>query len=260
VANAKVNGLLKYQVVAEFTDAEVSGDVAPNEKDRPGLWAAIHMIKSGEARRLVVTCPDRLARSVLLAELIHREVEAAGGVIEYMSGGREDTAEGRLLRQILQSVAEFERALIRSRTSAAMTRLKRANRCIYRAANVPYGWRLRVEPDCDCKKPAGCKVCRRIEPDPAEAAVIARALALHTEGKTPRQVCDVLRAEGFRYRSRRFYPCHISKEILNRALAGAAAEKIEKDSCLWCHCLSLYKYFYYKYKKTLYLFNLFLLN
>src|SRR5439155_25052748 len=79
---------------------------------------------------------------------------------------------GRLVIDVLMSVAEWERAAISGRTSLAL-RHKRARG--ERTGAVPLGFR--VGPDG-----------KRLEPDPNEQEAIARAQALSGQGLRPPEI------------------------------------------------------------------------
>ncbi len=71
---------------------------------------------------LVIARRDRLARDVLLAGWIEKEAARRGASIVSAAGegnGRADPS-ATLMRQIIDAFAEYERALIRSRTKAAL--------------------------------------------------------------------------------------------------------------------------------------------
>jgi DNA invertase Pin-like site-specific DNA recombinase len=92
----------------------------------------------------VVFKRDRLARNVFLAEQINRAVTRQGGRIEAVSGDIEgDGPEHVMVRQVLASIAEYERKMIGIRTSYAMKQHQRNGRRMGRYA--PYGYELAPE-------------------------------------------------------------------------------------------------------------------
>ena len=95
----------------------------PGLEDRPGLAAALTALRSVGAGVLAVARRDRLARDVALAAAIDRAVEHAGAKVRSADGaGDGDGPADRLLRGMLDLTAEYERALIRTRTRAASKR------------------------------------------------------------------------------------------------------------------------------------------
>ena len=127
-----------YQVAGHYDDKNVSGA----DEDRPKMWQAIDNLKKGGV--LLVMKLDRLARNVYLMELIRRAVTTAGATIEAVSGDVEGTGpEVTMIRQVLASIAEYERRIIALRTSYAMRYRQKQGQRMGRFA--PYG--LTLQPD-----------------------------------------------------------------------------------------------------------------
>ncbi len=169
-----------WRVAGEHQDDALSGD----DLDRPGLWAAVEELKKGDI--LLVSKLDRLARSVYLAVDLERQAEAAGARIVSVAG--EGTAtnnpDDQLIRGIVQLLAQYQKRAQAARTRAAMQRHQAGGRRMSRADRCPLGWR----PDPNDPK--------RMQKDPAEAAAIDRARALHSGGLSLRAICRQLAAEG----------------------------------------------------------------
>jgi DNA invertase Pin-like site-specific DNA recombinase len=171
-------------VAAWHQDLGVSGGAAL--EDRPGLMAAIESVRIEGAGLLVVSRRDRLARDVLTAALVERLCERAGARVVGADGtGNGEGPEAGLLRTLLDAFAQYERALIRGRTKAALAVLKSQGR---RTGGIPYGMR--------CED-------GRLVADPAEQAAVARARELRGEGRSLRRIARDLVEEGRRPRSGR---------------------------------------------------------
>lgn len=168
----------KVQIVAFVEDRGVSG--ATPVEDRPGLMQALFHIRAYRAGRLVVAKRDRLARDVVVAATIERLAMDAGATVHSADGvSAEDTPEGKLMRGLLDLFAQYERAVIRARTKAALeAKLRRGEYTGGRSA--PYGFTL----DAD----------RNLVPIPAEQKTIARARDLRT--LSLRKIAATLVAEG----------------------------------------------------------------
>ncbi len=95
-----------------------SGKSADNRLE---LQRAIEFVREGDV--LVVTKLDRLARSMGDLWIIVRELEAKGVAFKVLDQAGMDTsnATGKLLFNILGSIAEFERDLINARTAEGRT-------------------------------------------------------------------------------------------------------------------------------------------
>lgn len=165
-------------VVAWHTDKGVSG--GSNLGDRPALVAAVGELRAAGAGVLVVAKRDRLARDVYVAATIERAVSQCGARVIAADGtANGDTAADAFMRTILDGAAAYERALIRSRTRAALA-AKRAKG--ERVGTVPFGFEATED---------GALV-----PNAAEQAVIAEARALRASGLTVRAVAAALAAKG----------------------------------------------------------------
>ena len=122
-----------YTIGQIFHDPDVSGADEYREK----LWLAINTLKKGDV--LIVYKRDRLARNLFLSEQINRTVVQRGATIEAVSGDIPgNTPETQLIRQILASIAEYERRLIGIRTSHAMRYHQSKGRRM--GVACPYGW------------------------------------------------------------------------------------------------------------------------
>lgn len=171
---AEENGLT---VADAFHDEDVSGKDEYREK----LWQAISAVTKGGV--LLVYKRDRLARNVYLSEQINRAVEKKGGRIEAVSGDvRGDGPEHVMIRQVLASIAEYERKLIALRTKHAMLHHQKSGRLMSRFP--PYGWKM--DP---------VDKARMIE-DPAEQSAIAEIRVMCGEGRNPNEIARMLNEDG----------------------------------------------------------------
>jgi DNA invertase Pin-like site-specific DNA recombinase len=125
---------LGVTLIQTFSDAGVSGGL-PLEQ-RPALLAALDSIRAGDV--LLVAKRDRLGRDVLNVAMIERLVERRGARVVSAAGegSDDDSPTGKLMRQIIDAFAEYERAVIRARTKSAMGVAKRQGR---RVGHLPWG-------------------------------------------------------------------------------------------------------------------------
>jgi site-specific DNA recombinase len=123
---------LGWRVAVVVNDPDASG--ADEYRDR--LWQAIEKLRKGDT--LLVYKRDRLARNVYLSEQINRAVQSKQATIAAVAGDvAGDGPEHTMIRQVLAAVAEYERQMIRQRTSHAMRQHQRNGRRMGRFA--PYG-------------------------------------------------------------------------------------------------------------------------
>lgn len=166
-------------VASWHTDEDVSG--ASELGARPGLVAALGAIKANGAGLLVVAKRDRLARDVGVVCAIDRAVAKLGASIVSADGtGNGEGAAAEFMRTIIDGAAQYERALIRERTKAALG-VKRAKG--ERIGCIPFGYELGADG-------VRLQVCS------AEVRVIARARDLREGGASLRTVVATLAAEG----------------------------------------------------------------
>jgi DNA invertase Pin-like site-specific DNA recombinase len=87
---------------------------------RPGLAAAMEACRGGEADGLVVAKLDRLARSVIDFGEIVREAQRRYALLVLDPGIDTSSATGRLVANVLVSVAQWEAEIIGERTKDAL--------------------------------------------------------------------------------------------------------------------------------------------
>lgn len=174
---AKRNGVT---IVAWHTDQGISGGAELD--DRPALQSAIDSVEEHGAGSLVVAKRDRLARDVVLAALIERLAEKAGARVVSAAGegGDESDPSSMLMRRMVDAFAEYERALIRARTKAALAVKKAKGE---RTGTVRFGYRLAEDG-------------RALERDEREQSAMARARELRSQGVSIRGIVGKLADEG----------------------------------------------------------------
>lgn len=128
--------------MGEFRDEGVSG--TKDLDDREGLSDLLAWIRPNGVRVVLVERADRLARDLIVGELILNQFRELGVKVIAADSGTELTAGDDdptrvLIRQVLGAVAQFEKAVIVSKLKAARVRKRRATgRC---EGRKPYGTR-----------------------------------------------------------------------------------------------------------------------
>lgn len=119
---------------AEFRDEGLSGKT--ELEGRAGLSACLAYVREHKVDTVLVEDSTRLARDLIVAEVVIREFQRVGVRVISASGGVDLTAgddtnpTAKLIRQILAAVAEFDRCCITMRTRAARDRIrKETGRC-----------------------------------------------------------------------------------------------------------------------------------
>ncbi|HZO12106.1 MAG TPA: recombinase family protein [Polyangiaceae bacterium] len=171
----------------ELVAVEVDAGVSAKSLNRPALQAALQRLEGGEADGLLVAKLDRLTRSVRdLGWLV--EPERFGGRWALLSVADSiDTrsAAGRLVLNVLASVAQWEREATGERTRDALAHV-RAQGAVLGAA--PLGLRR-----AELRDGAGRLLVERHD---AELATVERIAELRAEGLPLRSIAAQLSAEG----------------------------------------------------------------
>lgn len=114
--------LPRFQIEMRCHLADVA---SASTTERPGLERALLALKLGEYDTLVVTKLDRLSRSVAdFAELCERAQTEGWAIIALDIGVDMTTATGKMVANILMSVAQWEREMIGQRTREALAAKK----------------------------------------------------------------------------------------------------------------------------------------
>jgi DNA invertase Pin-like site-specific DNA recombinase len=197
---AKTNGMI---VVDEFRDAGVSG--AKDLDSRPGLAALLDRIESNGVRVVLVENATRLARDLMVSEVILQQLTAVGCTVIAADSGTDLTADTddptrRLIRQVLGAVAEFDRRVTVLKLRAARERIRgRGKRC-------------------EGRKPFGSR--------PGEQQAIDRIRELYRKPHGHRRrslqaICEILNAEGVATRSGKPWHPQVLNRIVRRGFADA---------------------------------------
>lgn len=148
-----------------LADVVVESAVSGRSSKRAGLTEVLERVGRGDVQGVVVAKLDRLSRSVVDFGRILAWLDGVGGYLVALDLGVDtSTPSGRLVANVLASVAEWEADTISARTSAALAAKKERGEPIGRPA-VP-------------------------------AEVGERIRGLRASGATYRAICDTLNSEG----------------------------------------------------------------
>ena len=174
----------KIEIAGEFRDEGVSG--TREHADRPGLATLMERLAENSVRLVLVKRSDRLARDLIVGELLLAELRRMDAAVVSCDSGADLTDENgdpskKLIRQVLPAVSEFEKSVLVRKLRAARERIGRKTG------------------RCEGPKPFGCR--------PGEARTLERIRELNRRrgGKRPsaQKIADVLQAEGLSTRSGR---------------------------------------------------------
>jgi len=179
-----------------FSDEGISG--AAGLERRPGLLQAIAALGKGDT--LLVSKRDRLGRDPIVTAMIESAIARKGArVISAAGEGTDgDSPSDVLMRRMIDAFAEYERLIIKARTSSALQAKKTRKELV---GSVPYGYRLTVD---------GI----HIEENPAEQEVITEIKRLKAAGLNLPGICRELERKGFTTRTgKAFLPVQVQRVL-----------------------------------------------
>lgn len=188
----------KLSIAHEFADLGVSG--AKELAHRPGLAQLLDRLESNGIRTVVVERADRLARDLMVQEVIVAQFAKVGARILTTDGvdltATDDDPTRRLIRQVMGAVSEFEKRVLVLKLRAARERMRSRGERV--EGRKPYGHH------------------------PAEQAVIERMKQLRRKPRRGRAmslsaVAAQLNDEGHRNRAGREW----SPQLIHHVLSGA---------------------------------------
>jgi DNA invertase Pin-like site-specific DNA recombinase len=119
---AKIGG---YELITEYTDDGVKG--ADPVDQRPGFAAMLKHIASNGVRTIIVETASRFARDLIVQETGFRFLRDAGITLiaaDSPDAFLDDTPTAAMIRQILGSVSQFEKAMLVAKLRGARERKK----------------------------------------------------------------------------------------------------------------------------------------
>lgn len=160
-----------------ISDWQTDLDQSGAKTDRPGFQAALAAVENGLADGIAVAKLDRFARSVAGAGRALERLEACEGTLLVGDLGMDtSTPAGKLMRNVLMALAEFE--LDRIRENWATADRMAVRRGVHVSRVPPLGYR---------RRPDGL-----LEPDPATAPVVRELFLRRARGESWRELCAFL--------------------------------------------------------------------
>lgn len=187
----------------ELVEVVVDAGVSAKTLQRPGLQRALGMLRKGQANALLVVKLDRLTRSVKdLGALV--EAYFASGKCSLLSvADNIDTrsAAGRLVLNVLASVAQWEREAVAERTTEALAHKRTKGEKT--GGDVPYGYRLAEDG-------------KTLVPDEAEQKLLSAIRDARQRGLSQRAVVAELTRQGFLTRKGTAFSLDQVQKIMKR--------------------------------------------
>jgi site-specific DNA recombinase len=196
-----------------FTEAGVSG----RKDDRPELRRLLDLVDQRAVDVVVIPKLDRFGRSVRqLAENFERLDRASVELVSLAESIDTHTATGKLLRNVLAALAEFESDVIGERVASVTAARAEQGKAHGRA---PFGYR---------QSTGGLVV------HPPEAAVIERIFrAYAVEGRSQRTICRDVNSEGISAQRGQWTQGAVSKVLGNPVYAGRV--RLNGETYDGCH-------------------------
>jgi len=176
---AQVEKLRAYASCYDLEIVEIIEDGGQSAKslNRPGIQRALQMMREGQVQGILVAKLDRLTRSIvdlntLISDYFSEKALHQASLFSVADQVDTRSAGGRLVLNVLMSVAQWEREAIGERTKAAL----------------------------NYKKQQGVKLGRPEKQitDPEEVKTFNYIRKLRAEGLTYRAIAERLEAEGFK--------------------------------------------------------------
>src|SRR5215470_9921195 len=117
---------------------DVDEGISGSRLDRPGLDALRDAAADGLLDRVLVYCPDRLARNYVHQHVLIEELDRRGVQVHFVERPIGERAEDRLLVQMQGVIAEYERAKIIERTRRGKLHKLRAGHLLPYSSAAPY--------------------------------------------------------------------------------------------------------------------------
>jgi DNA invertase Pin-like site-specific DNA recombinase len=196
----------------ELVEVIIDGGESAKSLKRPRLQRGLAMLKKKVVGGLVVCKLDRLSRSVkdwnalidgYFGEKAGKQLFSVADSIDTR------TAAGRLVLNVLMSVAQWEREAIGERTRDALRHMKKTGQ---RVGKVPFGYSLQ-------------KDRKTLVPNPAEQGVIRAIFELREKGATLRKIAEELSRRGVQTKEGNANWTHTAvARILDRASVDNAGQ------------------------------------
>ena len=145
--------------------------------DRPELHRLLDQLRQGDT--LVVWKLDRLSRSLKDVLFIMERISGAGASFRSLTENIDtSTPAGRMMMQMVGSFAEFERAMIRERTSAGLAAARAEGRIGGRRKKLDAAKRREIAESVISGRKSGADMARLYN---VSQATVSRIVALHRQ-------------------------------------------------------------------------------
>lgn len=187
-----------FEIVRWFEDGAVRG--VSELADRPAMSDMAEALASNGVKTVLVECADRLARQLMVSELILDQMRKLGVTVIACDCGADLTNDDEptrvLIRQVVAAVAEFNKSQLVSRLREARQR------------------RRRETGRCEGGRPYGSL--------PGEQETLDRIARRDRQGMSARDIAEELNLRIIRSRSGKRWSERVVRRIVNRLNASPA--------------------------------------
>ncbi len=209
---------------------EIMVDAGESAKslDRPGIQKALKILTQGKADALIVMKLDRLTRSVkdlgVLCETYFGEGKP-WSLLSVSDSIDTRSASGKLILNVLTSVAQWEREALADRVREAMQHMK--SQGVFLGA-APYGWKYSEEVDAHGR--------RKLVERPEEQSGIKRICELYETDMYVWQICEQLEAEKVPPRGPHWHRATVYRVLRNCGHRDSACARLASDCAVTTSC------------------------
>src|SRR6516162_1808292 len=173
------NNVLQAKVLRAASCRRIFEEVASGGRwDRPELHRMLDQLRTGDV--VVVWKLDRLSRSLKDALHIMERIAAAGAAFQSLTENIDTTSPaGRMMMQMVASFAEFERAMIRERTSAGLAAARAEGRVGGRRTKLDAAKRREIAESVISGRKTGAEMARLYN---VSAPTVSRIVSAHRTG------------------------------------------------------------------------------
>jgi site-specific DNA recombinase len=197
-AMAEVKGVEVTEILVDATSAK--------SLDRPEMTRLLALVDARAVATVIIAKLDRLTRSIRdLSDLLDRFERRGVSLVSVAESLDTRSSAGRLVINIMGSVAQWEREAIGERTREGLQHKRTKAECV---GTLPFGFQLDAASARIHLR--GCEAhatpvehCRcggrfiHLAAAPAEQRILARARTLRADGYTQQQIADDLNADGW---------------------------------------------------------------
>ncbi|MHA1330913.1 MAG: recombinase family protein [Candidatus Hodarchaeales archaeon] len=187
----------------DLIDIVIDDGVSGKTLNREGLNKVLNMLENNEADGVVIAKLDRLTRSVADMGYLLNKVFQRRELFSVSENVDTRTASGRLVLNVLISVAQWERETIVERTKDALQAKKARGEKT--GGDVPFGYEVTPE--------------GKLIENPKEQEIIRLIISLRNKGYGYKKIAKALNEKGYKTKHGKAFSHMQVKRILERVVA-----------------------------------------